>query len=246
MRISWVLLFMLTGRIAMAQIGWDSANSLYASGEYQAAFEAYNGLIGEGKEDGSLYYNAGCAAYKMNLIPEAIWSFEMALMRKTGDADIIYNLEMARARAVDKLDTPGENVIDRLIQNLFQILSPAGWRFWAIVFLWLGLAAWIIYLFTRFRKVGFFSLLIFLAIAFILFGIGAAARNNRAKNRHAILFAPSVYVKSGPAAGQTDLFILHEGIKVKLLGEPAECWQRISLGDDKTGWVKTEDIRVIE
>ena len=52
-------------------------------------------------------------------------------------------------------------------------------------------------------------------------------------------------VKSSPSSDKsTDLFILHEGTKVKIL-EKTGSWTNISLADGRQGWIKTLDIEEI-
>jgi len=61
---------------------------------------------------------------------------------------------------------------------------------------------------------------------------------------HAIIFAPSVYVKSAPDTQSKDLFILHAGTKVELANE-LDDWHKVHLPDGKQGWVKGKSLRVI-
>ena len=60
----------------------------------------------------------------------------------------------------------------------------------------------------------------------------------------AIIFSPSVYVKSSPDKTSTDLFILHEGTKVKLLDEVGP-WKKIRISDGNVGWLENKTIEII-
>jgi SH3-like domain-containing protein len=52
-------------------------------------------------------------------------------------------------------------------------------------------------------------------------------------------------VKSSPAAGaSTDLFILHEGTKVKVI-DSVGTWDNIELADGRQGWIPSSDIERI-
>ena len=52
-------------------------------------------------------------------------------------------------------------------------------------------------------------------------------------------------VRSSPGGeGSKDLFVLHEGTKVKIIDEVGE-WKNITLSDGRQGWISTRDIEVI-
>ena len=61
----------------------------------------------------------------------------------------------------------------------------------------------------------------------------------------AIIFAPSVTVKSTPAANGTDLFVLHEGTKVVIIDGSMKDWKEVRLADGKEGWIESKQIRII-
>jgi SH3-like domain-containing protein len=60
----------------------------------------------------------------------------------------------------------------------------------------------------------------------------------------AIVFSPSVTVRSAPDAGSTELFVLHEGVKVKLL-QQNNNWYEIQIEDGNVGWIHAEHVEVI-
>ena len=61
----------------------------------------------------------------------------------------------------------------------------------------------------------------------------------------AIIMRPVTSVKSSPSAeASTDLFILHEGTKVKILDEVGS-WKNIELADGRQGWIPSADMEVI-
>ena len=56
---------------------------------------------------------------------------------------------------------------------------------------------------------------------------------------------PVSSVKSSPSSDSAkDLFILHEGTKVKILDE-VDLWMNIELSDGRQGWIATKDIEII-
>jgi len=61
---------------------------------------------------------------------------------------------------------------------------------------------------------------------------------------NAIIMSPSVVIKSTPSESGTDLFILHEGTKVKVL-DNVSGFSQVELSDGRQGWMKTADIEMI-
>ena len=61
----------------------------------------------------------------------------------------------------------------------------------------------------------------------------------------AVIMRPVISVKSSPSAESSkDLFILHEGTKVRIIDEVGS-WNNIELADGRQGWILAEDIEVI-
>ena len=62
---------------------------------------------------------------------------------------------------------------------------------------------------------------------------------------HAIVMRPVTSVKSSPSAeASKDLFILHEGTKVKIL-DKVGSWSNIELADGRQGWLPSDDMELI-
>jgi SH3-like domain-containing protein len=55
-------------------------------------------------------------------------------------------------------------------------------------------------------------------------------------NKNAIIFCPVASGKSSPDSSGTDLFVIHEGTKVKIEDEVGE-WLEIRLSDGNKGWI---------
>ena len=72
-----------------------------------------------------------------------------------------------------------------------------------------------------------------------IFGVCWQQYQYEQNSNFAIVFAPNVYIKSAPDEQSTDLFILHEGIKVEIIDKVGE-WQKLRLADGKVGWIKEE------
>jgi uncharacterized protein YgiM (DUF1202 family) len=70
-------------------------------------------------------------------------------------------------------------------------------------------------------------------------------KNDYERHDEAVVMKTVTSVKSSPTSGNsTDLFILHEGTKVKVL-ENTGVWTNVTLSDGRQGWMKTDDIEII-
>ena len=73
-------------------------------------------------------------------------------------------------------------------------------------------------------------------------------RAQTAKNT-AIIFTPTVTIKSTPAESGNNLFVLHEGAKVEILNEMRDLnkvdWCEIRISDGNRGWVRKVDLETI-
>jgi len=82
----------------------------------------------------------------------------------------------------------------------------------------------------------------------LLFGVGtiaASQRNHYLNSQHeAIVFEPTVNIKSSPDENSKDIFVLHEGTKVVLLDIVAD-WQEIRIANGSVGWIKISYLKKI-
>lgn len=91
---------------------------------------------------------------------------------------------------------------------------------------------------------GFYAGLIGLLLFFITLYFGVKKYNLETNNSDAIVFEPSLTVKSEPSENSTELFLLHEGTKISIL-DSTDNWHKISLPDGNIGWIKSETFRII-
>ena len=94
------------------------------------------------------------------------------------------------------------------------------------------------------RKIGFYTGIALLIV--VLFANIFAWNEWKAltERNGAIVFAPTVTIKSTPDAGGLDLFVLHEGTKVFIRSVIGE-WHEIELEDGSIGWIHRKDIEKI-
>ena len=223
------------------------ADSAYVRGEYQQAINGYEALLKQGVS-ADLYYNLGNAYYRTENIPQAVLNYERALLLSPGDRDIRFNLQIARSKTYDKIVPESEMFFVTWYRSLVSLMSVDGWARTALVALGLTIVLLLVYLFSDrlwLRKVGFFGGVALLLLFFAGNLFAWQQKQDLLNRKGAIIFAPSVTVKSTPAANGTDLFILHEGTKVTIIDGSMKDWKEIHIADGKEGWIESKLIRII-
>lgn len=92
----------LTCWVAVQAQDKAAADSAYAAGKYDEAISLYSAMLKEG-ESADIYYNLGNCYYKTDRIAHAVLNYERAFLLDPADADVRFNLELARAKTVDKI-----------------------------------------------------------------------------------------------------------------------------------------------
>jgi tetratricopeptide (TPR) repeat protein len=224
-----------------------SADSLYTAERYQEAAQQYEALLKRG-ESADLYYNLGNAYYRMDDITHAVLAYERALLLSPGDADVRFNLQMARSKTIDKIVPESEMFFVTWYRSLVRLMSVDAWARTAIVSLLCFMLLGLVYLFAQriwLRKVGFFGGVLFLVV-FIFANIFGFQQQQSLRHRTgAIIMRSAASVKSTPSKNGTDLFILHEGTRVNIIDDTMKGWREIRVADGKSGWIELSDIEVI-
>ncbi len=223
-------------------------DSAYSKGNYAEAITVYESLLANKGESSELYYNLGNAYYKAENIAKAILAYERALLLNPGDEDIAFNLELARSKTVDKVTPTYKFFIIEWIESIVNMASMKTWCISGIIFFLLLLILTLVFLFGKsiiIRKVCFFAALVCLFIT--LFANFAALHlyHYLTERTEAIVLQPSVTAKSTPSNTGTDLFVIHEGRKVKISDDSMQGWKEIELEDGNIGWVPAESIEKI-
>ena len=224
------------------------ADSAYAEGDYATAVHIYEQLIAEHGESAAVYYNLGGAYYKMDEIARSILNYERALLLAPSDADTKFNLELARSKAVDKNAQVTELFFVRWYRDFTAIMNADAWARTSILCFIILISFLVLFIFSKKGKtkkiIFIFALLSLLSCVLA----GVVASNQTAKLEHresAIVMEPSVVVRSTPSVNGTELFILHEGKKVKIKDDSMKAWKEIELEDGNIGWLPAEAIEKI-
>ena len=222
---------------------FQAANSLYQEGKYELALEKYGEIILMGYESADLYYNMGNAAYRANSIGYAILYFEKALKLDPGHEDAANNLEFASRYRVDTFEEVPELFIRSWTRAFFLLLSERAWSLLALILFTVIISSILIYVYSRkllLKKLGFFVAIVAVFLFFLSFTGALKRHRSITKPESAIILTPSVVVRSSPSESGTELFILHEGTRVRI-NESVTGWQNIRVIDGREGWITTDD-----
>jgi tetratricopeptide (TPR) repeat protein len=223
------------------------ANKAYTDGFFDNAIELYKSIISAGYESVDIYYNLGNACYKQNDIASAILYYEKAHKLDPGNEDVNFNLKIANTKITDKIEAIPEMFYKRWYRKLIETYSVDKWSKTGLVFLCLGLIAGLFYFVSRtliIRKTGFWLGIVFILISLFSFLFAWQSYDDIMHRKEAIIFTPTVTIKSSPDEKSVDLFVLHEGAKVELI-DNIGTWYEIRIANGSVGWLDASAIQRI-
>jgi uncharacterized protein YgiM (DUF1202 family) len=131
-------------------------------------------------------------------------------------------------------------------QQFAQMQTANFWTISFLIFLWGSISLLLLFAFlnSTFRNLFFYGGFIGLFISFLLLFLSITQHIAETKSNEAIIMNASISVKSEPVSSGKDLFIIHSGLKVKIVQEENN-WFNIRLQDGKEGWVKMDALERI-
>lgn len=227
---------------------WDEANNHYTSGEYGEAIGVYDSILNEGYSSAKLYYNLGNAYFKNEQLGKAILNYYKAQRLSPADEDIEYNLRIANSYVKDRIENIPEFFLTTWFRSLRNSASSNTWAVLSLVFFGATLAGAAFYLIGRgtgVRKTGFYGGIVFL-ILFVVSLLFSAIRRSEIRNpQEAVIMLSAAPVKSSPDNNSKDIFVLHEGTKVKV-GERLGDWREITVANGSKGWIEARSMEMID
>ena len=227
---------------------WRSGVEAYTSSDYASALKDWKDVQATGLMSKELYYNLGNAYFKTGEIAPAILWYERALRLDPSDSDVRYNLDYARALTQDKIDEVPEIFFEQWGHTLCYLLPSNTWAVISLLFFGLTVALVLLFLLgstSGRRRLGFFAAIVTLVIAFLGWDFAQWQQQEARRQDMAIVMRPVSSVKSSPSSGSAkDLFILHEGTRVKVL-DNVSGFSNIELSDGRQGWIPSGDIEII-
>ena len=227
---------------------WNAGVQAYAAGEWTSAARSWEAVREAGLESSTLYYNIGNAYFKDGDIAHAILWYERALKLDPTNEDAGFNLSFARNQVQDKIEEIPEPFIEVIGHKMCRILPSDTWAVLAVVFFAVTLALVLLFLLgptVRSRKTGFISGIVTLLVCLLCLDFAFWQRTEYRDSGSAIVTRAVTSAKSSPdGVNGKDLFVLHEGTKVKVLDEVGQ-WRNIELSDGRQGWINYSDIEII-
>jgi len=223
------------------------ANKAYTDGLYTNAAELYKQVLSSGNVSWELYYNLGNSYYKLNDFTSAILYYEKAKKLDPGNEDINFNLKVANSKITDKIEPLPEMFYKKWHRNVVEWFPADSWARIVIIFFILALFSALFYFVSGrifLKKSGFWAGIMF--FLFSLFSFHFAYQNYQTlqDNSEAIVFSPTITVKSSPDEKSIDLFVLHEGTKVKILDNIGN-WYEIRIANGSVGWLQVSSLEKI-
>ena len=224
------------------------ADSAYIQGDYLTAIDIYQSVIENQGVNATLCMNLGSCWLKRVEIAKAILYYERAYLLDPSDPDIRFNLDLARTKTVDKVNAVNQLFIVVWFKKLLAVLDVNGWAVMTVILFALTIILTGVLLFSKksgLRKISFSFSVFFLLLSILSFIFATTQMGNIRERDTAIIMSPSVTVKSTPTSAGTDLFIIHEGRKVKILDSSMKEWVEIRLEDGNTGWIPVDVMEII-
>ena len=227
---------------------WNGANQAYTEGRWEDAVAGYDMISGMGLESAALYCNTGDAYFKSGNIPMAILNYERALKLDPSYGDAQYNLELLSGMIQDRIDPVPEFILKVWASKVCRLMNSNSWAVTFLVLLALTMAMVLLFVLSPSvagRRTGFFTGIVLLLMAVSSLSFSLWQKNDYVKVEGAIVMRPVSSVKSSPSSESSqDLFVLHEGTKVKVIDQVGS-WNNIELADGRQGWIPSSDIEAI-
>jgi len=229
------------------QILFDKANSLYQQQEFEKAIEFYHEILSQGYESAEIHYNLGNCYYRLNNLGRAILSYEKALLLKPNDPDIQYNLDLANLRVIDRVSLPPRFFLFEWWDHLLDYFSLMQLTRLLVSLFGLAVFSFISFLFLKKDLLRRYLMILSITLAFVTVFSGYLLylkSRSFVSHRYGIVLNTTVTAFSAPDEKSTDVFIIHEGLKVRLDDLRYE-WVKIGLPDGKSGWIKLNNLGII-
>lgn len=220
------------------------ANALYNESAYDSAATIYNDIISQGYSSATLYYNLGNTYYKLKNYPLSIYYYEKSLKLEPNNDDTKHNLEIANMFITDKIEPMPEFFLKTWWAKFGNLFTVGSWSVISLVIFGLTLSCIFIYTISRSRfmkKCSFFVGILMIVFTICSFSITWKKYNYIKSHDEGIIVTPTVTVKSSPSSSSVDLFVLHEGSKVKIM-DHTDNWDKIKIANGSVGWLPSPSI----
>lgn len=238
-RYIFLMCILLLPILSLNAVTSNDAEQNYRKGNYQQAINDYKELLKRGAS-ADIYYNLGNAYYRSGSLSQAILNYERASLLSPGNEDVIFNLEFARSKTVDKIVSKGEMFYVTWYKSIRNLVSIDSWAYISLISIALSFIFVLVYLFSStisFQKLGFFSGILLFGLFLFSSFFAFQQKSAMQKRQGAIIMVPSVNVKKSPTFNGLDGFVLHEGTRVDITDEDIKGWVGVQVSDGRSGWI---------
>ena len=221
-------------------------NQAYTEGRLVDAVAKYEAARGQGANDAVLYFNLGNAYARSGQLGRAVVSYLRAQRLAPRDRDNTANLAWVR-RHIRDLEL-GESSLPLFIAQLVGVVGLLTLDQWGVVLIAL---VWILAFLLGwgwYREAYGPWLRRWLLGAGALLLVSVAVTGSRWYSEEvrntAVIVAPTIVVRSGPADDFSALFEVHDGLTLNI-DERRDQWVRVSLGGDWAGWVPAASVESV-
>jgi tetratricopeptide (TPR) repeat protein len=223
------------------------AQEYYALGEFSKAIEQYKSLSEISWISADLYYNIGNSYFRNNDIKSAILYYERARRLSPNNEAINENLALARSLIFDRVEALPEPFFMKMSSTVRDLFSARTWAALSISTFIAALMFTLIFLFLRkiqIRKLAFGLSICCIVLSMTTFCLSYFQKKNVERTDEAIVFVPSVILKSSPTDSGNNLIVIHEGLKVQIVDQIGD-WYEVRIANGNKGWMRVNDLRII-
>ncbi len=226
---------------------YEQGNNAYRSNDYEKALEWYTKILDTGYSGSAVLYNIGNCYFKLDEIGSAVLYYEKALRLDPSDAEIQFNLDLANSRVIDRIQQPPRLFFYRWWDSLAKAFSLAQLT-WLTAILYIltiiALVGWLLYREKLPERLTAYALAALAVMTFFSTILLISTANRLNNQRDAIVLTPKVNILSAPGEQGSEVFLLHEGVKVWRTEQRGD-WVRIELPDGKSGWMRARSLGII-
>lgn len=213
---------------------------------YRESVMRFERIVKEGEiENGKLYYNIGNAYFRMKDIGRAILNYRRAEQYIPNDPNLQQNLEYARSRRADRIDTPQKK---RILKTLFFWHYDISSRTRAVIFAFCFATLWLSAAIRLFVRKSFLIRLVLIQgiLSAMFLGSLLVEVAHRHRVRSGVVVAGEVVARKGDSKTYEPSFKepLHAGTEFVLAEDRGE-WRHIKLVDGRTCWVQSKAVELV-
>lgn len=224
---------------------FDAGVSLYEDGEFQKSAAQFEKILQSGAVSGPVYFNLGNAYFKQNQIARARLMYERAARFMPRDNELAGNIAFLKSNLEDKIDLPQPSLIARIMYAPGVFFNRHELSLVVLgLFLTTMLLAALVIIGLPLRNI-FIACMVIVALLFIWNGSVLIYKVHlESSTRYAVTMTEKIPVRWGNTEDDKIAFYLHAGTKV-IIRQRRGDWTLITIGQDKSGWVKNKHIEVI-